>query len=39
VLIGIFSLVEKQEAGRVFTRLAGGILLVWAAALLVASLS
>jgi predicted metal-binding membrane protein len=36
-LIGLFTLIEKQTAGRVPTRLAGAILLVWAAALLVVS--
>ncbi|MER9073309.1 DUF2182 domain-containing protein [Mesorhizobium sp. M0904] len=36
-LIGLFSLVEKQTAGNLPTRLAGAILLVWAAALLVVS--
>lgn len=38
-LIGIFSLVEKEVRGSLFTWIAGGILLVWAAALLVASLA
>jgi predicted metal-binding membrane protein len=38
-LIGLFTLIEKQTAGRLPTRLAGAILLVWAAALLVVSLS
>jgi predicted metal-binding membrane protein len=33
-LIGLFTLIEKQTASRVPTRLAGAILLVWAAALL-----
>jgi predicted metal-binding membrane protein len=37
-LIGLFTLVEKQTASRTPTRLAGAILLVWAAALLVVSL-
>ena len=37
-LIGLFTLIEKQTASRVPTRLAGAILLVWAAALLVVSL-
>ncbi|MER9635718.1 DUF2182 domain-containing protein [Mesorhizobium sp. M0228] len=36
-LIGLFSLVEKQAAGNLPTRLAGAILLVWAATLLVVS--
>ncbi|MER9837086.1 DUF2182 domain-containing protein [Mesorhizobium sp. M0145] len=36
-LIGLFSLVEKQTAGNLPTRLGGAILLVWAAALLVVS--
>ncbi|MER9925801.1 DUF2182 domain-containing protein [Mesorhizobium sp. M0048] len=36
-LIGLFSLVEKQTAGNLPTRLAGAILLVWAAALVVVS--
>ncbi|MER9055215.1 DUF2182 domain-containing protein [Mesorhizobium sp. M0174] len=36
-LIGLFSLVEKQTAGNLPPRLAGAILLVWAAALLVVS--
>ncbi|MER8401002.1 DUF2182 domain-containing protein [Mesorhizobium sp. M0306] len=36
-LIGLFSVVEKQTAGNLPTRLAGAILLVWAAALLVVS--
>jgi predicted metal-binding membrane protein len=36
-LIGLFTLVEKQTAGRLPTRLAGAVLLVWAAALLVVS--
>ncbi|MER8775957.1 DUF2182 domain-containing protein [Mesorhizobium sp. M0977] len=36
-LIGLFSLVEKQTAGNLPTRLAGAILLVWAATLLVVS--
>ncbi|MEO5757894.1 MAG: DUF2182 domain-containing protein [Mesorhizobium sp.] len=36
-LIGLFTLIEKQTAGRLPTRLAGAILLVWAAALLVVS--
>lgn len=36
-LIGLFTLIEKQAASRVPTRLAGAILLVWAAALLVVS--
>ena len=35
---GLFTLIEKQTASRVPTRLAGAILLVWAAALLVVSL-
>lgn len=33
-LIGLFTVVEKQVSGRVPSRVAGGILLVWAAALL-----
>ncbi|QKD03869.1 DUF2182 domain-containing protein [Mesorhizobium loti] len=37
-LIGVFTLVEKQTTGSLPTRLAGAILLVWAAALLVVSL-
>ncbi|TIP83222.1 MAG: DUF2182 domain-containing protein [Mesorhizobium sp.] len=36
-LIGLFTLIEKQTAGRLPTRIAGAILLVWAAALLVVS--
>jgi len=36
-LIGLFSVVEKQVQGRWTSRLAGAILLVWAAALLVVS--
>lgn len=36
-LIGLFTLIEKQTTGRLPTRLAGAILLVWAAALLVVS--
>ncbi|MBN9268901.1 MAG: DUF2182 domain-containing protein, partial [Mesorhizobium sp.] len=36
-LIGLFSVVEKQVQGRRASRLAGTILLVWAAALLVVS--
>jgi len=36
-LIGLFTLIEKQTASGVPTRLAGAILLVWAAALLVVS--
>jgi len=36
-LIGLFTVVEKQLAGRLTSRLAGAILLVWAAALLVVS--
>lgn len=36
-LIGLFTLIEKQVASRVPTRLAGAILLVWATALLVVS--
>ncbi|WP_167391391.1 DUF2182 domain-containing protein [Mesorhizobium temperatum] len=36
-LIGLFTLIEKQTAGRLLTRIAGAILLVWAAALLVVS--
>ncbi|TPM96743.1 DUF2182 domain-containing protein [Mesorhizobium sp. B2-1-3A] len=38
-LIGVFTLIEKQMTGSLPTRLAGAILLVWAAALLVVSLS
>jgi predicted metal-binding membrane protein len=37
-LIGLFTLIEKQTTGRLPTRLAGAILLVWAAALLVVSI-
>ena len=37
-LIGLFTLIEKQTTGRLPTRLAGAILLVWAATLLVISL-
>lgn len=37
-LIGLFTLIEKQATSRVPTRLAGAILLVWAAALLLVSL-
>ncbi|WP_027061680.1 DUF2182 domain-containing protein [Mesorhizobium loti] len=37
-LIGVFTLIEKQTATSLPTRLAGAILLVWAAALLVVSL-
>jgi len=37
-LIGLFSLVEKQLSGRFATWMAGAILLVWAAALLIVSL-
>ncbi|WP_421913011.1 DUF2182 domain-containing protein [Mesorhizobium sp.] len=36
-VIGLFTLIEKQTASRLPTRLAGAILLVWAAALLVIS--
>jgi len=36
-LLAVFSLVEKQAAGPLATRLAGAILLVWATALLVVS--
>lgn len=36
-LIGVFVLVEKQAGGTLSTRLAGSILLVWAAVLLVVS--
>jgi predicted metal-binding membrane protein len=36
-LIGLFTLIEKQASNRLPTRLAGAILLVWAAALLVVS--
>ena len=36
-LIGLFTLIEKQTTGRVASRVAGAILLVWAAALLVVS--
>lgn len=36
-LIGLFALIEKQTAGRVASRVAGAILLVWAAALLLVS--
>lgn len=38
-LIGVFTLIEKQTMGTLPTRLAGAILLVWAAALLLVSLS
>ena len=37
-LIGVFTLIEKQTTTSLPTRLAGAILLVWAAALLVVSL-
>ncbi|RUT98350.1 DUF2182 domain-containing protein [Mesorhizobium sp. USDA-HM6] len=37
VLIGLFTLIEKQITGRVVSRAAGAILLVWAAALLLVS--
>ncbi|WP_246666049.1 DUF2182 domain-containing protein [Aquamicrobium sp. LC103] len=37
-LVGMFSLVEKQIAGSLSTRIAGAILLVWSAALLFISL-
>lgn len=33
-LIGLFTVVEKQVSGRIPSRIGGGILLVWAAALL-----
>jgi predicted metal-binding membrane protein len=36
-LIGLFTVVEKQSTGSLPTRLAGAILLVWAAALLLVS--
>ncbi|MDX8478588.1 DUF2182 domain-containing protein [Mesorhizobium sp. VK24D] len=36
-LIGLFTLIEKQTAGRMASRAAGAILLVWAAALLLVS--
>lgn len=36
-LIGLFTIVEKQLRGRLPSRIAGALLLVWAAALLVAS--
>ncbi|MDX8512779.1 DUF2182 domain-containing protein [Mesorhizobium captivum] len=36
-LIGLFTLIEKQTTGRVASRMAGAILLVWAAALLLVS--
>ncbi|TPI63120.1 DUF2182 domain-containing protein [Mesorhizobium sp. B3-1-7] len=36
-LIGLFTLIEKQITGRVVSRVAGAILLVWAAALLLVS--
>jgi predicted metal-binding membrane protein len=36
-LIGLFALIEKQATGRLPTRVAGAILLVWAVALLVVS--
>ena len=37
-LLALFTLVEKQTAGTLATRLAGAILLVWATALLLVSL-
>lgn len=37
-LLGLFTLIEKQMTGSLPTKLAGAILLVWAAALLVVSL-
>jgi predicted metal-binding membrane protein len=36
-LIGLFTLIEKQTAGRLASQVAGAILLVWAAALLLVS--
>jgi len=36
-LIGLFTLIEKQTQGRMASRLAGAILLVWAVALLLGS--
>jgi predicted metal-binding membrane protein len=36
-LIGLFTLIEKQTTGRVASRVAGAILLVWAVALLLVS--
>ncbi|PBC05092.1 DUF2182 domain-containing protein [Mesorhizobium sp. WSM3860] len=36
-LLGLFALIEKQTAGRVASQVAGAILLVWAAALLLVS--
>lgn len=36
-LIGLFTLIEKQTSGRVASRVAGAILLVWAAGLLLVS--
>jgi len=36
-LIGLFTLIEKQTIGRVASRVAGAILLVWAGALLLVS--
>ncbi|ANT51870.1 DUF2182 domain-containing protein [Mesorhizobium amorphae] len=36
-LIGLFTLIEKQTAGRMPSRVAGAILLVWATALLLVS--
>jgi len=36
-LIGLFTLIEKQTTGRVASRVAGTILLVWAAGLLLVS--
>ncbi|RWB53643.1 DUF2182 domain-containing protein [Mesorhizobium sp.] len=36
-LIGLFTLIEKQTTGRVASQVAGAILLVWAAALLLVS--
>lgn len=36
-LIGLFTLIEKQTTGRVASQIAGAILLVWAAALLLVS--
>jgi predicted metal-binding membrane protein len=35
-LVGLFTIVEKQWTGRLPTRIAGALLLVWAAALLIA---
>ena len=37
-LLGVFAIVEKQVEHRLASRVAGGLLLVWAAALLVISM-